>query len=435
MNRSILIVICDFLLLSLLTFSTDINHIATENTRPPTKLVASMNISAKPDNDLANVMKAALADEQKNRQQLQQQLEEAQAASNQQQSQLSHARTDIQNLNHQLQNNYDQTQQQLTEATAQLQKQSALTESLRQQLRDVTSEKSQALTNQLLLAEEQENAANEKVALLEQEVQAAHAENMRLAEGFKSLATNSSQLVQEIRQNTPLAPNLIFSDFLSNRVEVTISGWRTGLFLMDTRSAKKAAAVVVSDGKSQFVLCHVQDTPLALGDPGTDWDKLTGTLTWNGQNVPIHTVCFDALDPRVMMIPISNADVKKLGCRVYSLSTDPYRFQDAVLVGANEDYYGQCNFQIQTSTPQYVKLEHNLLKGLFGKFNPSRGDMVFSRTGQLLGIMVNNTYCLTVHDLAVAAMFPLDKDLTAQHTGQTLAKLCDYVFKLPVRLQ
>ena len=31
MNRSILIVICDFLLLSLLTFSTDINHMADEN--------------------------------------------------------------------------------------------------------------------------------------------------------------------------------------------------------------------------------------------------------------------------------------------------------------------------------------------------------------------------------------------------------------------
>ena len=41
MNRSILIVICDFLLLSLLTFSTDINHMADENTPPPTKVVVT----------------------------------------------------------------------------------------------------------------------------------------------------------------------------------------------------------------------------------------------------------------------------------------------------------------------------------------------------------------------------------------------------------
>ena len=38
MNRSILIVICDFLLLSLLTFSTDINHMADENSRPPSQV-------------------------------------------------------------------------------------------------------------------------------------------------------------------------------------------------------------------------------------------------------------------------------------------------------------------------------------------------------------------------------------------------------------
>jgi hypothetical protein len=30
-------------------------------------------------------------------------------------------------------------------------------------------------------------------------------------------------------------------------------------------------------------------------------------------------------------------------------------------------------------------MDRNSLKGLFGKFNPSRSDLVFSRTGELLG--------------------------------------------------
>ena len=42
MNRSILIVICDFLLLSLFTFSTDMNHMADESTPPPTKVVVTI---------------------------------------------------------------------------------------------------------------------------------------------------------------------------------------------------------------------------------------------------------------------------------------------------------------------------------------------------------------------------------------------------------
>ena len=75
------------------------------------------------------------------------------------------------------------------------------------------------LTNQLQLARVEQRAAVEKAALMQQEVQAARTENARLAEGFKTLATNSSQLTQEIRENRALAPNTIFNDFVSNRVE------------------------------------------------------------------------------------------------------------------------------------------------------------------------------------------------------------------------
>ena len=169
---------------------------------------------------------------------------------------------------------------------------------------------------------------------------------------------------------------------------------------MDTAKDKQTATVLVTDGTNYFALCHVQDTPVTLWDPGTDWDKLAGTLSWGGRQVPLQSMSFDAQDPRVVMMPVTRADAHKLGCKVYRLSSDPYKFQDAVLVGANEEYYGQCNFQIEMNTPQYVKLDRSLLKGLFGKFNPSRGDLVFSRTGELLGIMVNNTYCLTIRAFA-----------------------------------
>jgi len=77
----------------------------------------------------------------------------------------------------------------------------------------------------------------------------------------------------------------------------------------------------------------------------------------------------------------------------------------------------------------------SLLKGSFGKFNPSRGDLVLSRTGGLLGIMVNNTYCLTLRSFATAATFPFDQDLKSRRTSQMLAQLYDFIFQLPQRLQ
>ena len=50
-----------------------------------------------------------------------------------------------------------------------------------------------------------------------------------------------------------------------------------------------------------------------------------------------------------------------------------------------------------------MKLNRSLLKGLFGQFNPSRGDLVFSRTGELLGVMANSTYCMVLRNFQRAA--------------------------------
>jgi hypothetical protein len=458
MNRSILIVICDFLLLSLLTFSTDINHMADESTRPPTKIVIATNVVPNPGNDLAAAMKIALEEERKSATQLQQQLAAARESAGQQQSalgqreqenlrlqqQVAVAQTNLENMKLQLQTSSTQAaqaQEKFTTAQTEAQKAADLAKALRRQLDELSKSNQLAqaekdkLANQLQVAEVEARAANEKAALLSQEAQAAHAENVKLAEGFKTLATNSTQLAQEIKANTPLAPNTIFSDFVSNRVAAAIVAARTGFFSQDTAKDKKTETVLVTDGTNTFALCHVADTPLTLWDPGTDWDKFTGALTWGAMQVPIRSLTFNAQDPRVVMMPVTDADASKLGCHVYRLSSNPYKFQDAVLVGANEGYYGECNFQIELNTPQYLKLDRSLLKGLFGKFNPSRGDLVFSRTGELLGIMVNNTYCLTLRGFAAAATFAFDEDLRSRHTGGTLSQLYDNIFQMPQRLQ
>ena len=458
MNRSILIVICDFLLLSLLTFSTDINKMADENTQPPTKVVVATNATVNASTDLATVMKRALEQERQGRDQLQQQLAQARNASTQQsalltareqenqrlQQQYAAAQTNAEDLGRQLQSVSAQAQassQKLSLTEAEAKHEADLATALRQQLdlltqsNQMTLSEKQRLASQLQLAEAERRAAADRAALMQQEVQATRAENAKLAEGFKTLATNSSQLTQEIRDNRAMAPNTIFSGLVSNRVDANILASRPGFLGFGGDRPSKTKTVLVLDGTSLFALCHVQDTPLVLWDPGTDWDKLTGTLTWQGAQVPIHSLAFHADDPRVVMLPLTAEEAGKLGGKVYRVAADPYKFQDAVLVGADEGYYGECSFQIDLSTPHYLKLDRNLLKGLFGKFNPSRGDLVFSRRGELLGIMVNNTYCLSIKDVSVAASIPFGEDLRPHPTGKTLAELYGQVFRMPLKLQ
>ncbi|MDR3457377.1 MAG: hypothetical protein P4N60_08025 [Verrucomicrobiae bacterium] len=458
MNRSILIVICDFLLLSLLTFSTDINKMADENTRPPTKVVVATNAVANAGADLAAVMKRALAEERQGREQLQQQLAQVRTAATQQQAQLTTreqenlrlqqqyaaAQTNVEGLGRQLQSVSAQAQassQKLALTESEAKHETELAAALRQQL-DLLSQSNQMalsekqrLAGQLQLAEAERRAAADRAALMQQEVQATRAENERLAEGFKALATNSSQLTQEIRDNRALAPNMIFSGLVSNRVDANILASRPSFLGFGGDRPSKTKTVLVLDGQRLFAMCHVQDTPLVLWDPGTDWDKLTGTLGWQGVQVPIHSLSFHAEDPRIVMLPLTAAEAGQLGGKVYRVAADPYKFQDAVLVGADEGYYGECSFQIDLTTPHYLKLDRSLLKGLFGKFNPSRGDLVFSRRGELLGIMVNNTYCLTIKDVSAAATIPFGEDLRPRPTGKLLAELYGQVFRMPLRLQ
>jgi hypothetical protein len=465
MNRSILIVICDFLLLSLLTFSTDMNHMASDDTRRSARTDVSTNEVAPPGNDLVALMKQALTDEHKSREQLQQQLAATRNAAGSQQELLARteqeknlllrqnagwqqqyaaAQTNLENVTRQLQDNSAQAQlarQQLAATEAEAQKQADLAAALSQQLsqfahsNQLAQTDQQRLAGQLQLAEAERRAAEDRASLMQSEVLATRAENARLAEGFKSLATNSSQLTQEIRDNRALAPNTIFSEFVTNRVQAAIFAARTGFLGLDASRNKRAETILVTDGANIFAICHVDDTPLSLWDPGTDWDGLTGTLTGHGSDVPIHSLSFHRDDPRVVMFPVTPAEARQLGCQVYRTSSEPYKFQDAVLIGADNGYYGQCDFQIDLGTPQYVRLDRNLLKGLFGKFNPSRGDVVFSRTGQILGIMINSTYCLVLHDFAAAATLSFSPNVRAQHTGVTLARLYDNIFQLPQRLQ
>jgi len=450
MNRSILIVICDFLLLSLLTFSTDLSKMAGENegAQPGVKVDVAPKPSDTGGKDLAAVMKLALNEEQKNREQLQAELAKAREAAQKQQADLQQqfaaAQANIQILDQKLQSSSAEalmSKEKLAAMEAEVKKESDLAAALQQQLaqlaknNQIAQDEKQKLAGQLQLAQVEERAATERAALMQQQVEAERAEKAQLAEGFKALATNSGALTQEIRENRALAPNTIFSDFVTNRVQARLLASRSGMFGMDASKSKTAETVLVTDGAKIYALCHVQDTPLTLWDPGTDWAGLDGTLVHNQAQVPIHSLSFHIQDPRVVFMPVTQSEARQLGCKVYPISSDPYKFQDAVLVGAQEGYYGQCSFQMDLNTPQYVKLDRNLLKGLFGKFNPSRGDLVFSRTGELLGIMANSTYCLMLHDFTATATFQFGPDVRAQRTGDALSRLYSYVFNLPLKLK
>jgi predicted nuclease with TOPRIM domain len=477
MNRSILIVICDFLLLSLLAFSSvDINKVADKGSAQAFRADFPTN-SADSGKDLAAVMRMSLDEERKKqdqllgeltrtrgsladresqiqtvRQQLQSREQEAQRLAGDQTNlwrQFNDAQTRIASLDQRLQatsSDATSSKEKLAALEAEARRKADEAAALKEQLakleksnQSAQAEK-QRLSDQLVVAEADRRNATQQVAKMEQEIQVERQEKARLsqqaeklADGVKSLANKSGELATEIRDNRPLAPNAIFSQFVTNRIQTTMAAIKTGFLGFIKR--KDTETILVTDGTNTYALCHVQDTPLSLSNPSQDWDELTGGLNRSQTALPVRSITFCLPDPRLVFIPLTPTEVRQLGCKVYSISNDPFKFQDAVLVGARDGYYGECKFEMDLSTPGYVKLDRNVLKGLFGKFNPSRGDLVFSKTGELLGVMANNTYCLQLKNFDGGATIRFGDDVPGQHTGALLAQLYKSVAEMPFKLQ
>ncbi|NJL18580.1 MAG: hypothetical protein HC938_16910 [Nitrospira sp.] len=61
--------------------------------------------------------------------------------------------------------------------------------------------------------------------------------------------------------------------------------------------------------------------------------------------------------------------------------------------------------------------------------------LVFSKTGDILGIMVNNTYCVLLHDFNYTAEIPFGTDLLDRRTSEPVTAQRERVLRLPIRLQ
>lgn len=313
---------------------------------------------------------------------------------------------------------------------------------VREQLVAAETDKKSA-REQMVVAETEKRLAREQLASAQGEVQVVRNEKAKLqevtselAQGVVKMSEKSGELAKEMRDNRPLAANIIFNDFIANRVQTVFHAVRSGLFGREINRNKQTKTVLVADGAKIFALYHLTDTPLTFEEVGIDWDSFTVSLSHgSSSSLQAPQISFLDLDPRIVVIPVNPAQARELGAKVYTLAKDPFKFQEAVIVGGAESYYGECRFQIDPQWPEFVKMERSLIGKLVGKFNPSSGDLVFAKSGELLGIMVNKEYCALLGKFAITANLKAGSDLSTQKTGYTLSQMYFRLGLMPAKLQ
>jgi hypothetical protein len=134
-------------------------------------------------------------------------------------------------------------------------------------------------------------------------------------------------------------------------------------------------------------------------------------------------------------VPLTPEQAERLGGKPYLSALEPFKFPEAVLISAGGLGYGELPFKIDPRNPGYVKVDNRLVRRLFGDFSPSRGDLVLSKTGELLGIMVSSDTCALVTNFLPQRSLALGEDLKATPTSATLEAVARRYQALPSGLK
>ncbi len=449
MNKTLLLIICDFLLLNLLALTNWEKAVPSTPELKPMKSAPAANAATK-DDDIVSVMKLSLADEQAQREQLSQKLQSTETTLQQREqnlTQVSSTLAETQKTAADLSQKYaaasrdaTMTKEQLAQLQAEAERQKKLLADLEKQQAEAR-EKIENLNVTVKVAEQEKQMLRSTADSLKVQVEAERQERIKvqetttqLAQGVGQLAESSTALTKEIRDNRPINVNVLFNDFLSNRVQTSFVGTRPGLFGTKTETTA-TKTVFVTDGHDTFALVHLNDTPFDLIGPAWDWNSLKAEFSRGGYRTTSSALVFLAIDPRVVVLPVTAAQVAALGVKPYQIALEPFKFTDAVLISSGGAGYGEVPFKLDPTNPSYVRMDNRLVRRLFGDFSPSSGDLVMSKTGELLGIMVNSDYCALVNNFLPSYTLNTGDDLAKQPTSRPLTDLINRRRALPFRLQ
>ena len=470
MNKTLLLILCDFLLLTLLALT---RWEAAEPPRPKQPPVPELAANAvTKDQDIVEAMRESLADEKAVRDELAQKLSSVDAtlAAREQsltQVQAERARlaeernavasslTETQRAAADLSKKFNaatqeatmtreqlaQLQRELAEKQAEAERQRQALAAREKQLTDAQKQ-NQMLTMAVVVAEQEKKTLRETAEGLKGQVEVERTErlkvqeaNTQLAQGVGQLAEKSGELTKEIRDYRPVNPNVLFNEFGVNRVTASFTATRRG-FIGQANRAKEANTVLVTDGNQVYAVLHIADTVFSLGEVGLDWESLKMELSKGGSARNLApTVQFLNQDPRIVVLPIDPAQASALGAKVYPLAADPFKFPEAVLIDGGGRGYGEVGFKLDPSEPGFVRVDNRLFKRLFGDFSPKRGDLVFAKTGEILGIMVNNDYCALLKNFSASKTIQAGADIKNQATGALFDELIARMRSMPLKLQ
>lgn len=236
------------------------------------------------------------------------------------------------------------------------------------------------------LLQEHLKTARTDVEIARVERERAEARSDQLAQGVTQLAAQTEAVQEEMRRAQPVTSNEIFSRYDHNRV--TLEFTATFKKLISSREERtRVEAILVRDGGRTFAIFEGSQGPFGL-DFLERLHAISGRLVLGNRRLEIIEISFLSADPRLIAVEIPANYLKESGLESFELATEPFRFPRAVLISNELGAYGETDFRLLPGEQNRISVARSLISQLRGEFQPNRGDYVFAQTGRLLGLMV-----------------------------------------------
>lgn len=229
-----------------------------------------------------------------------------------------------------------------------------------------------------------------KVENIKKEVEVSAAEQK---ENFKRLTDVQTKSLNEI-----------FTRYDENKIKLELTFTHKGGFMGSLKKETfEMDTIIMVDGSFAYSLVHGRNTPFRLQPSARKLTEVTGQITSSKlkSSIQVKEVAFMD-DPRILIVPlyINPSQLEKISdIEVFKAPQNPYLFSEAVVVNSEDGLFGQTDFIRDERDSRYIKVSHTNFAFITGKFDPGKGDLVFSQKGELLGIMVNNDYAFHVKNL------------------------------------
>jgi hypothetical protein len=445
MNHSLLIVICDFLLLSMLALARFDKAAPLD---PNARAAMATPVSQAVQSDVVDSLRDSLKGEEAARVELSKSLEERAKVL---EAERSRSET-LEEEKNRLQGEADRLERlsgELEEKRSSLAGQYQLSQQERDRLRDevvaaqarerLMQQQMEATQNELLTArgniatlqEEKARVERESAVLatrlegaaqsqqkLEGEMATLREEKNAASRSAETLARNVGELAEvhqatgeairkEIRDTTHLSINEVFTLFRKSRAVVRAS-IRTKILLGEVDASFEKYAVFAKDAQGGvYAMAEVGHTALKRQSLSSLRAASATMLLPGMKSFEAESVLFLSSDSRVALFPVPAPLAGDAAVRPFEIEENPLRFPTAVVVTTGGEKYGEAPIRVIPGNGSYVEVQTSFANVLFGSFVPSEGDLVFSLNGKLIGFMVASDRAVVLKKVTGGGRLPL----------------------------